>query len=214
MFVWLDRVLVLAFIFLLGNFSAAQHLQVDGQAVIVEMDTVYRSPNNLVRFDDGTLGIKLVQIGDTAYGGIVFYVDPSGEHGLVMAESDLSDAIAWSDTLIETGATGTGLLSGAMNTSIIIAAIRAGDYAAKLCLELDQGGYGDWYLPSWEELVLIQNNLHAQGIGNLKDGVGDFYWSSTETNLTFVRAIHFGDETIHGFSKTNPLHKVRAVRRF
>ena len=36
-----------------------------------------------------------VQIGDFAYGGIVFYVDESGENGLVCAPSNLTGEDDW-----------------------------------------------------------------------------------------------------------------------
>ncbi len=62
---------------------------------------------------------------------------------------------------------GDGPYSGEINTAIIIASHAAiGDdnitYAARICNELQvtEAGktYGDWYLPSKEELILMHQN--------------------------------------------------------
>ena len=45
------------------------------------------------------------------------------------------------------------------------------------CSKLGDG----WGLPSYEELVLIYNQLHMKGIGNFKSQEFDFYWSNSES---------------------------------
>ena len=107
-------------------------------------------------------GITTYSVGDFAYGGIVFWVDETGQHGLVCSKEDQSTAVRWfAGTNGNTQAKGDGPYAGEANTSIIIAAqVAIGDdgdtYAARICNELQvtDGGktYGDWYLPSKEEL--------------------------------------------------------------
>ena len=61
-----------------------------------------------------------VQIGDEAFGGIVFYVDESGEHGLVSALEDLPGTYEWGCYGISTGANGQGIGTGYQNTMDIV----------------------------------------------------------------------------------------------
>ena len=134
-----------------------------------------------------------LSIGDTHQGGIIFYLDASGCHGLIAAPGDQSTGIRWyAGTFGFTQAKGDGIYAGKANTSIIIAAqVAIGDdgdnYAARLCNELiiSEGGtaYGDWYLPSKYELNLMYENIgqgNALGLGNVGNFSSSSYWSSTE----------------------------------
>ncbi len=105
---------------------------------------------------------KKYQVGDFAQGGIVFWVDETGQHGLVCAKQDQSTGVRWyAGTYGNTQAKGDGPFAGEVNTSIIIAAqVVIGDdgstYAARICNELqiteNEKTYGDWYLPSKEKV--------------------------------------------------------------
>lgn len=194
----------------------AQDLEVEGKAKITAMDTVTDVPANVVRQSDGTLALRQYKIGDLAQGGIVFYVDESGEHGLVVDTENLSEAAQWMPgTFGHTQAKGDGPFAGEMNTAIIISShVAIGDngsmYAARLCAELQKGGYGDWYLPSREELVLMRDNLHLAGLG----GFGNFdYWSSTEVDDQDAWFFDFADGNQEGIAKDSS-SRVRAVRAF
>ena len=60
-------------------------------------------------------------VGDFAHGGVVFWVDQTGHHGLVCAKSDYSTTLRWNaGTNGTTQAKGTGLMAGKSNTAIII----------------------------------------------------------------------------------------------
>jgi hypothetical protein len=171
--------------------------------------------------------ITTYSVGDFAQGGIVFWVDETGQHGLVCAKSDQSSGIRWyAGTHGNTQAKGDGLYSGEANTAIIIAAqVAIGDdgstYAARICneLQITEGGttYGDWYLPSKYELDLMYDDkatIDATALAN--GGVGfaaDWYWSSTEFDYSNAWEQNFNVGTQRDNSK-NFFSKVRAVRAF
>jgi hypothetical protein len=168
---------------------------------------------------------KIYNVGDFAYGGIVFWVDETGQHGLVCAKKDQSTGIRWSaGTNIYTIAGGNGPLAGKMNTAIIIASQGRGDgnyYAARICNELyvTEGGktYGDWYLPSPTELALMYQNKAIINATATANGGTAFasndYWSSGENNNTSAWCQHLGSSGVGTKSKSEE-SCVRAVRAF
>ncbi len=141
-------------------------------------------------------GATTYSVGDFAQGGIVFWVDETGQHGLVCAKEDQGTGVRWyAGTYGMTQAKGDGPYAGQANTSIIIAAqVAIGDggstYAARICneLQITEGGktYGDWYLPSKEELNLMYQNkatIDATATSNGGSGFASAcYWTSTEYN--------------------------------
>ena len=172
-------------------------------------------------------GSTTYSVGDFAQGGIVFWVDETGQHGLVAAKEDQSTGVRWyAGTFGNTQAKGDGPFSGEANTSIIIAAqVAIGDdgstYAARICNELQvtEGGktYGDWYLPSKEELNLMyQNKATIDATAGVNGGSGfasAYYWSSTENDIYFAWLQYFvnGLQSIYYKFDTS---SVRAVRAF
>lgn len=126
----------------------------------------------------------------------------------------------------QTQAKGYGPYAGKANTSIIIAAhVAIGDdgntYAARICNELTitEGGktYGDWYLPSKEELSLMyQNKAIINANANANGGssfASPFYWSSTEFNSNSAWYQRF-DNGVQGSLSKDLFCGVRAVRAF
>ena len=89
-----------------------------------------------------------VQVGDEAFGGIVFYVDETGQHGLVAAMEDLGE-YEWgcSGTSIS-GADGQVIGTGYQNTLDIVSGCSETYTAAFNALNASTEGYTDWYLPS------------------------------------------------------------------
>lgn len=101
-----------------------------------------------------------VTIGQSLLGGIIFYIDNSGQHGLVAAPNDQSTGIAWwNGSYVFTNATSTAVGKGKTNTREIIWAQGAGSYAASLADSLILNGYADWFLPSLGELDLMYRNI-------------------------------------------------------
>ena len=172
-------------------------------------------------------GSTTYSVGDFAQGGIVFWVDETGQHGLVAAKEDQSTGVRWyAGTYGNTQAKGDGPFSGEANTSIIIAAqVAIGDdgstYAARICNELQvtEGGktYGDWYLPSKEELNLMyQNKATIDATAGVNGGSGfasAYYWSSTEGSSHGAWKQGFGDGNQDNYGKDGT-GRVRAVRAF
>jgi len=172
-------------------------------------------------------GSTTFSVGDFAQGGIVFWVDETGQHGLVAAKEDQSTGVRWyAGTYGNTQAKGDGPFSGEANTSIIIAAqVAIGDdgstYAARICNELQvtEGGktYGDWYLPSKEELDLMyQNKATIDATAGVNGGSGfasAYYWSSTELNINSAWCQLF-DNGYQNYGNKFYTLRVRAVRAF
>ena len=171
------------------------------------------------------------QIGDFAQGGIVFWLDETGEHGLVCAKLDQNggNVIRWAaGTSTYTMARGDGLYAGGLNTAIIIANQGYGDgstYAARICneLQITEGGktYGDWYLPSKEELNLMYQNRAIIDSTATTNGGSSFsslsYWSSTEgvyLTLNNLAWFQYNDGLQDMGNKESDQFLVRAVRTF
>ncbi|MHC1703313.1 MAG: hypothetical protein AB9846_05340 [Tenuifilaceae bacterium] len=120
----------------------------------------------------------ITSIGATYAGGIVFYIDSTGQHGLVCATSDQNSGAQWGcyESSIS-GADGTEIGTGKQNTIDIVNGCSTSGIAARLCYDLVLNGYSDWFLPSKDEQHEMYINLRNAGIGNFAEGT---YWSSSE----------------------------------
>lgn len=157
-------------------------------------------------------------IGESYGGGIVFYVDSSGQHGLIAATVDQGFGAPWYNGVFKyTGTTGDGLGAGEMNTMLSIAT-QIGDnptsaFAAKVCgnYEVTVNGitYGDWYLPSKYELNLLYQQQAAVG-----GFTGGFYASSTELDSNFAWSQVFGGGFQTQLYKNDTGCYIRAIRSF
>jgi len=179
---------------------------------------VYNTTINLPLFYNGSEWRKLdgsetpLYIGQNYAGGIIFYIDGTGIHGLVCAESDQSTGAEWGcfGTTIP-GADGTAVGTGAQNTIDIEAGCTDPGTAADICANLSLNGYDDWFLPSKDELNLIYSNLYLAGLGGLSYSR---YWSSTEENFNqaWCQFLQYGTQS--PYAKITWLFRVRAVRAF
>jgi hypothetical protein len=160
-----------------------------------------------------------LSIGDTYQGGKIFYLDPSGCHGLISAPSDQSTGIQWwNGSYTDTYASGSGLFDGDGNCYRIRASQGncVSCNAAELCLDLTLNSQSDWYLPSKYELNLMYENIgqgNALGLGNVGGFAINGYWSSTE----FGSAIAWGQDFANGVQyngNKGANYYVRAVRAF
>ena len=147
-------------------------------------------------------------IGDSYQGGKVAYIDGTNIHGLIAATADqVSSEWGCYGTAIS-GADGTAIGTGNQNTIDIMAGCATAGIAARVCGDLVEGGYSDWYLPSKDELNQLYINRTA--IGGFTT---DFYWSSSEGTATLAWKQYFPNGYQVDNKKTNAAY-VRAVRAF
>jgi hypothetical protein len=163
------------------------------------------------------------KIGDTGpAGGIVFYdmgFYMDGWRYLEAAPQDFPVKVKWTSAGIGTFATETGVGTGKQNTSYLVSFLaEKGETmrAAQVVSVPEYGGYGDWFLPSRDELNLMFENLKKQRIGEFSNNV---YWSSsggltTGLNWNLVAwQINFSDGTQNRVNCSADA-LVRAIRRF
>lgn len=166
-------------------------------------------------------------VGQQAQGGIVIWVDDSGQHGLVAAPADIAslndnNGTPWTVYDYQNYenfvlAIGQGIYDGEKNTDKIIDAKGWKAYAAFLCRQSTYSEYGGWYLPSIGELRKMYQNQ------NLLSGISTFvptYWSSTESepDKAIIKNFITGEERSNTKTYATSLNgvpmRVRAVRRF
>ena len=159
-------------------------------------------------------------IGESYGGGIIFYLDASGEHGLIAATSDQSTAVVWTNPAFAStvsNAVRDGINGGLANTERIILQAGAGSYAAQLCANYKGGNYADWYLPSKYELNLMYMNIgqgNLLGLGNVGGFANNYYWSSTEYNNSLFAWVQSFNDGLQSAGGKNYSLYVRAVRAF
>ncbi len=103
--------------------------------------------------------------------------------------------------------TNLGIGEGKNNTALLVSAmgnvaysqdsgVQTYIYPAKMCEELDFGGYTDWFLPSYDELQILYEKQAIIGFVDTMPGTA-YYWSSSENYLTTSSAynINFIDGT-------------------
>ena len=167
--------------------------------------------------------IPTFAIGDTGpAGGLVFYVDHTGMHGLEAALVDQHAGLAWYNTANNaTWARGSGIGAGLINTLIILSeptgssAAERSQGASGICADYVLNNFADFHLPSLYELTLMYTTLHANNLGGFTSAN---YWSSTENTFpgnesTSAKIVRFSDGSSSVYSKSSPL-RVRACRHF
>lgn len=163
--------------------------------------------------------------GELYQGGIIFWVNATGDHGLIAAAEDqhyqLSTCdryfVSWAANTSVVGANQDGIFSGSYNTARMLEAVPTNidtrDIAGSMAASYTGGEYGDWYLPSKYELNLMYERRCILGMWCQR------YWSSSEAGQALPRAAWsqlFASE--HGEqvagAKNEPNSCVRAIRGF
>jgi len=152
--------------------------------------------------------------GQNYQGGIIAYIDGTGQHGIIAAPFDQGVNISWGNGLnIPTGATDSLVGSGLNNTLKIVNAFGSGNYAARVCYDLVLNGYDDWFLPSSDELEKLY--LTQEIIGGY-NGSCSSYVSSTEHDINkgFERDFFLsGNGEAQGLCRGWDV-RIRAIRYF
>ena len=162
------------------------------------------------------------EIGGLFFGGILFYIDSTGQHGLVAAMEDLTDTYEWgcygtdingnnSSVSPELVGIGTGL----QNTLEIVSGCSETPIAASEALAyVSEEGYSDWFLPSFDELVEMYNTIGNGGPeGNIGGFSNSLYWSSSEYDSSFAWFVHFDAGGAYFYDKIYT-DRVRVIRAF
>ncbi len=149
-------------------------------------------------------------IGERFGGGIVFFVDNTGKHGLISSDMDQSSDAKWGFFEEQVGANNKTVGGGKSNTEKIALASKDNQIASRICSELNLNGYDDWFLPSMDELNLIYTNLKELKIGKLSDAL---YWSSSETDFNNAWLQDFATGVQNEYH-VNKIARVRAIRAF
>jgi hypothetical protein len=168
---------------------------------------------------------NILEIGNVAFGGIVFYIDETGQHGLVAAFEDLPGTYQWGLFGINIdGADGEHIGTGNQNTLYImnqqVCLAENGEItAAQAALDYEGGGYSDWYLPSINELIEMYSSLGINGVELVS--FSEFntlpwpsgYWSSTNYSNNEAYIVGFESGISGGNNKNDALY-VRPIRSF
>ena len=168
--------------------------------------------------DNGTT--TQLAIGDYHEGGVIFYLDETGEHGLISSIVDQGFNIEWGcPDALDFGANGLEIGTGAQNTIDILDRCDTINIAADLCDTYENGGFDDWFLPSKDELeALYQQRVIVEEIALEQEGGGIFYdsqyWSSSHESGNTVWTQSFTTSGNTGIFFKDTEHYVRAIRAF
>jgi hypothetical protein len=165
----------------------------------------------------------MLHVGQIAYGGIVFYVDETGQKGLVAAMEDIEGTFMWGCyDIYVSGADGQEIGTGLQNTLDILnhGCETENLIAAEVCFNYVSGDFSEWYLPSIDELYEMYNNTTENDAlgGNIAgliilNNASTFYWSSSEYNITNAYGGRFPDNSFDGNGKYE-LKRVRPISSF
>lgn len=195
--------------------------------------SIFEFPNDGV--DNNCDGeVDNIVIGSFVGGGIVFYLadtptdldgDGDLDIGLVCAIED-QGIKPWRNLVaIQTGANETGIGYGASNTRLIIEmqGDTSTDYAAGFASAYNGGGFTDWFLPSIDELVEMNNNETIINDRSVVNGgsafESGFRWSSSQDSddrRVWNMSFGFNCSTCNGVQIKNSsnTYNVRAIRAF
>ncbi|WP_411894272.1 hypothetical protein [Winogradskyella sp. A2] len=184
--------------------------------------------------------VKNPKIGDFHEGGIVFWLDPNdNSHGLVCAITDntSSHKVSWAPygTTLNSkskriGSYSSNIGGGMNNTKTILTNFgKSRRIAAGLANSYRGGGYNDWFLPNFEELVLIFKQREiinraciANGGSALVEaknlGIYTYtniaYWTSNESDKFHGQIVYYNNGVQSYSSSKGDYQRVRAVRAF
>lgn len=110
----------------------------------------------MILYPFGFIKTPALVVGQAYQGGIIVYLDGTGQHGLIKG-TQLSGSATWGcrGTSISTS---TAAGTGSTNTDNIVSVCTTSGIAAELCYNSTLNGYSDWYLPSRGDLGLAFAN--------------------------------------------------------
>lgn len=164
-------------------------------------------------YGDGvTFDVKAIKLEDNYGGGIVVWLDATGQHGIVAAQQGLNFSSVWGCKGIHVPNTKAEIGSGQANTKAILETCSNSTKAAKFCDTLTHNGFSDWYLPSKDELSLLYEHRVAIGFSSTTER-----WSSTEgddANSAWAQSFDPATGGAQVQLDKSSEHSVRPVRSF
>lgn len=156
-------------------------------------------------------------IGTNGEDGVVFWVDQTGEHGLICSPEDLNGGttMAWSDIVVIIVPDGAVSRYDGYANSIAINN-QSPNSAAGACLTYTTPGTsaGEWYLPAVDELSKIYHTKYEINKALNTNSFGSaYYWSSTELSFNYAWYYHMDIGYSNNNNKNNS-YMVRAIREF
>lgn len=114
-----------------------------------------------------------LEVGQDYQGGKIFYLDKTGQHGFVMADTTIYcpncilPSTGSSNQTASILQTANGMFSGRVNTTSLslllqseLVGIDAEQNIFKIVTEMSFNGFNDWFIPSWSELLAAYWSLH------------------------------------------------------
>ena len=152
----------------------------------------------------------LASVGDTLFGGIVFYMDDLGQSGLIAAMSDISGSYQFGCNGSFVSAFNWNIGGGQANTTNISNSCGGGSAAGR-ANNFTFDDYNDWFLPSIYSLEEIYNSIGPGGL-NLTDFANSFYWSSTYSSPYYALGVDFstGDRLVKSKTTSGIVRPIRA----
>jgi hypothetical protein len=159
-----------------------------------------------------------IEIGSVHMGGIIFYIDETGQHGLVSTIEDVGSYDWGCYTYNVNGADSLAIGTGFQNTIDILNENCTSQFlnstASQISSEYVQNELNDWFLPSFNELNEMYLSIGpGSNIGNVGDFSNSPYWSSSEVNAWYAWTVSFGNGGILQSNK-NAVYNVRPIRSF
>ena len=160
-----------------------------------------------------------ITVGSKFGGGIVFYLDKSGKHGLVVANKNMGEAVWGQNGLTKEIEGGCGSIKTRMIVEDYSWTIKKGFFssskipletAARICQDAKYNGHFDWYLPTIGELKLIYEMYKFTGLGlfHLVNA-----WSCDDKSADEAYYLAFKNGEVKICSK-DIKHRIFAVRSF
>lgn len=128
-------------------------------------------------------------LGKTFAGGLIFHLDATGQHGLVITPARVAPYCHFGSSCPGAGAATSAVLgTGAQNTANVIALCGTGNQEGT-CDALYASGYGDWYLPSRGDVERLRDTFGVEEIAGLTRGE----CTAENDRAALVSSTYYGD---------------------
>lgn len=171
----------------------------------------YTYNDDIISFTTPVDNTIIYEVGDIGPGGGLVYSSDGSGGGMELSNTEfLGD---WGCTSPSLPGCILNAGSGGVNTALILTNCPSTVSAPAQCANYQQGGYDDWYLPSFGDLFRIYNNLVFTGLWTPMDNI---YVSSTQ-GPTNVEYAYYGIRMLdgsYGYYSKDVVHACFPVRSF